>query len=63
MPATTSGWRRDDVVYVPRTGIAEVYKYFNQYVQQFVPISWGFSYIVAPPTGTSVITTPAPTTR
>ncbi len=35
-----------DVVYVPRTGIAEVYRYFNQYVQQFVPISWGFSYIV-----------------
>lgn len=35
-----------DVVYVPKTGIAEVYRYFNQYVQQFVPISWGFSYIV-----------------
>ena len=35
-----------DVVYVPRSGIAEVYRYFNQYVQQFVPISWGFSYIV-----------------
>ncbi len=44
-----------DVVYVPRTGIAEVYRYFNQYVQQFVPISWGFSYIVGGSSGTSVV--------
>lgn len=44
-----------DVVYVPRTGIAEVYRYFNQYVQQFVPISWGFSYIVGGSGGTSVV--------
>ncbi len=35
---------RYDVVYVPRTGIANVYVAFNQYVQQFLPISWGFSY-------------------
>jgi len=39
-----------DVVYVPRTGVAEVYKYFNQYVQQFVPVSWGFSYSMGPAT-------------
>ncbi len=37
-----------DVVYVPRTGITEVYRYFNQYVQQFVPVSWGFSYNLGP---------------
>ena len=37
-----------DVVYVPRTGVAEVYKFFNQYVQQFVPVSWGFSYSLGP---------------
>lgn len=37
-----------DVVYVPRTGVAEVYKYFNQYVQEFVPVSWGFSYALGP---------------
>ena len=43
-----------DVVYVPRTGVAEVYVFFNQYFQQFVPVSWGFSYIVAPETGSSV---------
>ena len=32
-----------DVVYVPRTGIFEVYTFWNQFVQQFVPVSWGFS--------------------
>ena len=37
-----------DVVYVPRTGVGEVYKFFNQYVQQFVPVSWGFSYALGP---------------
>jgi polysaccharide export outer membrane protein len=41
-----------DVVYVPRTGVAEVYKFFNQYVQEFVPVSWGFSYSMGP--GTSL---------
>ena len=45
---------RMDVVYVPRTGIANVYVAFNQYVQQFLPISWGFSYQVNPtPTTTN----------
>jgi polysaccharide biosynthesis/export protein len=55
-----------DVVYVPRTGIAEVYRYFNQYVQQFVPISWGFSYLVGSGGGggsTSVVQAPAITAR
>jgi polysaccharide export outer membrane protein len=37
-----------DLVYVPRTTIAEAYVYFNQYVQQFVPINWGFSYQINP---------------
>jgi polysaccharide biosynthesis/export protein len=35
-----------DVVFVPRSGISEVYRFFNQYLLQFVPISWGFSYLV-----------------
>ena len=43
-----------DVVYVPKTGIAEVYDWFNQYFQQFVPVSWGFSYVVGAG-GTTVI--------
>lgn len=51
-----------DVVYVPRSGIAEVYRYFNQYVQQFVPVSWGFSYVVGNGGGTNVVQAPAATT-
>jgi len=35
-----------DVVYVPKTGVAEVFDWFNQYFQQFLPVSWGFSYNV-----------------
>lgn len=37
-----------DVVYVPRTGVSEVYTFWNQFVQQFVPFNWGFSYQVNP---------------
>jgi polysaccharide export outer membrane protein len=33
-----------DVVYVPRSGVGDVYLYFQQYVQQFVPASFGASY-------------------
>jgi polysaccharide biosynthesis/export protein len=35
-----------DVVFVPRSGIAEVYRFFETYLLQFVPVSWGFSYVV-----------------
>jgi polysaccharide export outer membrane protein len=37
-----------DVVVVPRTDIADVYVWVNQHIQQFVPVSWGFSYNVNP---------------
>ena len=37
-----------DMVYVPRTNVYEVYTWFNQYVQQFVPLNWGFSYNINP---------------
>lgn len=50
-----------DVVYVPKSGAAEVYKWYNQYVQQFANPSFGFSYIVNNP-ATSVITTPSAAT-
>lgn len=40
-----------DVVVVPKTGIAEVYAWVNQHIQQFVPVSWGFSYNVSPVVG------------
>ena len=46
-----------DVVYVPKMGIAEVYKFYNQYVQQFVNPSFGFSYIVNP-TAAAVVAAP-----
>ncbi len=41
-----------DVVVVPRSDIAEVYVWVNQHIQQFVPVSWGFSYNVSPLVGT-----------
>jgi polysaccharide export outer membrane protein len=37
-----------DVVYVPKSGVARVYVWFNQHFQQFVPVSWGFAYNVNP---------------
>jgi polysaccharide export outer membrane protein len=49
-----------DVVYVPKLGIAEVYQFYNQYIQQFANPSFGFSYLVNPTaTGAAVITTPS----
>jgi polysaccharide export outer membrane protein len=48
-----------DVVYVPKTGIAEVFDFFNQYLQQFVPVSWGFSYLVNPGSTGTVVNAPA----
>lgn len=53
-----------DVVFVPKTGIAEVYAFYNQYIEQFAHPSFGFSYLVAPQSGvgTTIITpTPTPT--
>ncbi len=37
-----------DVVVVPKTGVAQVYAWVNQHIQQFVPVSWGFSYNPVP---------------
>ncbi len=37
-----------DVVVVPKTGVAEAYIWVNQHIQQFMPVSWGFSYNVTP---------------
>jgi len=37
-----------DVVYVPKSDVSQVYLWFNQHFQQFVPVSWGFSYNVTP---------------
>jgi polysaccharide export outer membrane protein len=54
---------RYDVVYVPRSTIAEVYIFFNQYLQQFVPVSWGFSYLVNDNNSSSVVQAPAAVAR
>ena len=37
-----------DIVYVPRSDVADVYTYFNQYLQQFVPSAFGMSYSFNP---------------
>ena len=52
-----------DVVYVPRSGIAEVYKFVNEYLLQFVPVSWGFSYLVNPGAGGSTVVNSGATVR
>ncbi|WP_428484019.1 polysaccharide biosynthesis/export family protein [Rhodopila sp.] len=53
-----------DVVYVPKTGIAEVYTYYNQYIGQFVNPSFGFSYIVNnATTGGAVVAAPSASVR
>ncbi len=44
-----------DVVYVPKMGISEVYKFYNQYVAQFVNPSFGFSYIINPAVGAATV--------
>lgn len=39
-----------DVVFVPRSDVANVYAYFQQFVQQFLPASFGMSYQLNPQT-------------
>lgn len=49
----------NDIVYVPRTGIADVYAAYNQWIEQFAHPSFSFNYLVAPQTsGGSVVSTP-----
>jgi polysaccharide export outer membrane protein len=47
-----------DVVYVPKMGVAEVYKFYNQYVQQFINPSFGFSYLINPTAAATVVSPP-----
>ena len=48
-----------DVVFVPRSSISKVYRFVNSYLLQFVPVSWGFSYLVGGNGGgTSVVQSP-----
>jgi hypothetical protein len=50
------------VVFVPRTTVAEVYRFFQTYLLQFVPVSWGFSYVVGSGGGSNVVPVPTATT-
>jgi len=51
-----------DVVYVPKTGIAEVYAWYNQYIQQFANPTVGFSYLLnGSGAGGATIIQPTPT--
>ena len=36
--------RRFDIVYVPKTGVAEVGQFVQQYIRDAIPVSMGFSY-------------------
>lgn len=48
-----------DVVYVPKTGIAEVYTWYNQYIGQFANPSIGFSYLLNQSnSGSTIISSP-----
>ena len=44
--ATLVPLRRFDIVYVPRTGIAEVGLFVQQYLRDTLPVQLGFSYAV-----------------
>jgi protein involved in polysaccharide export with SLBB domain len=52
-----------DVVFVPRSGISEVYRFVNSYLLQFVPVSWGFSYLVGGNGGGGTSVVQSPTTK
>jgi polysaccharide export outer membrane protein len=46
-----------DVVFVPKSGIAEVYKWYNQYIQQFANPNFSFTFLLNPAsTGTTLLT-------
>jgi polysaccharide export outer membrane protein len=44
-----------DVVYVPKTGTAEVYQWYNQHIQQFINPSVGVSYVLDPNNAGTVV--------
>jgi len=45
---------------VPKTGVAEVFDWFNQYFLQFVPVTWSFSYVVGNGGGGGTTVVPIP---
>jgi polysaccharide export outer membrane protein len=47
-----------DIVMVPRLDVAEVYRWYNQYIQQFVNPNIGFSYLLNPTNGGQTVINP-----
>ena len=43
------------LVYVPRNGAEDVYRFFYSYFLRFVPVSWGFSYVLPGSAGATVV--------
>jgi hypothetical protein len=39
-----------DVVVVPHSGVGDVFLYFQQYLQQFMPATFGLTYDINPVT-------------
>ena len=62
-PAADVELASGDVVMVPRSSIAMGYSYWNQYIQQFVPVSWGFSYVLQQAARGTTVTQPAATVQ
>jgi polysaccharide export outer membrane protein len=48
-----------DVVMVPRLHVAEVYRWYNQYIQQFINPNFGFSYLLNPTANGQTVINPA----
>ena len=46
--------RRFDIIYVPRTGIAEVGLFVQQYFRDVTPVQFGFSYAAGGNGGASI---------
>ncbi len=46
-----------DVVFVPKSGIAEVYKLYNQYIQQFANPNFSFTFLLNPASAASTVLT------
>jgi polysaccharide export outer membrane protein len=44
-----------DLVYVPRNGAEDVYRFMYSYFLRFVPVSWGFSYVLPGSAGATVV--------
>ena len=47
-----------DVVFVPRSSIAEVYRWYNQHIQQFVSPNFDVNYLISPAAAATTLANP-----